>query len=212
MSFRRFVGLLPMMVPMLLVSCADSLNQNVSSFYRELRESPHGGAVVGLHPGVLARLGKHSVLRDDAAYANTKRTVLPDQVGKLDVAARERVLRRILVRRAIVSKALKEDAFSSAEARAFLLARMEQAMEDFYIKSRADDGLGPRAVPGKGVLSAFLRQKGRSVALAGGLHQELSRRMMAQSERKLRVRLAKEVLRENRLELVGRAVPTGAGQ
>lgn len=80
-----------------------------------------------------------SVKESMFVYAEPDGTVLDARdISTIDASQRHMYMKKLLLRRLILEKGAREGVYSDAQALAFLLGRLEQAMEDYYILKKSN--------------------------------------------------------------------------
>jgi hypothetical protein len=82
---------------------------------------------------VLAKSGEYEIRQSEAYFARENLTVLTgEEISKLPLNSRRLALTALMLRRLAVQEGLKNDIFSTPDAREYILPRLEKIMEEYY--------------------------------------------------------------------------------
>lgn len=110
-------------------SCGDDSPMRL---YQALTGNPSGAAVV--------RAGTYIVHASETAFARENLSVLSAvDVATLPSNARQLLLKRRMLRRLSIEDGIQRGIFESADAREYILPRLEKVLEDYYLYKMSDE-------------------------------------------------------------------------
>lgn len=139
-----------------------------------------------------AKAGSIAQSESTILYAMPDGSVITQaELRVLAAAEKELVLKKALLRRLVIEKGMRESVFSDREAVRFLLPRLEQAMEEYYVMRKS----------GGQEKEELLRERAEGGANPAA-RQRAAAAVLEAYRQKARVLLYEEMLRENPIVMV----------
>lgn len=177
------------------ILCCGSKPHDVVSLWRKDAVSEAANGLT--RGGLTGQAGDITVRESEFLYAEADGNVLDAKAFQaLDASRRHLYMKKLLLRRLILQKGEQDGTFSEKESIAFLLPRLEQAMEDYYILKKSN-----QRVREEMVRTRLAAMQGADLGSRRPGLEAAAREVLAADAEKSRGRIFLEVLSGVRLEV-----------